>query len=65
MTEYRNVRLPEDLCSQADLWLTGRFDNIETLIDFLLREVMKDDSAKLDQAEEELVQQRLRELGYI
>ena len=65
MTEYRNVRLPEDLCAQAEAWLTGRFDNLETLIDFLLREVMKDDSAKLDQAEEELVQQRLRELGYI
>lgn len=65
MTHYRTVQLPEDVCAQAEQWLNGRFDNIEALIDFLLREIMKDDGSSLDQREEEIVQQRLRDLGYI
>jgi hypothetical protein len=65
MTEYRTVRLPEQLCCDAEKWLAGRFDNLEALISFLLQEVVRDDTAKLEQAEEKLVQQRLKELGYI
>jgi len=65
MTQYRTVRLPEDLCTEAEKWLTGRFDNLETLISFLLQEIVKDEGSKLDQLEELLVQQRLRDLGYL
>jgi hypothetical protein len=57
--------LPEDLCADAEKWLTGRFDDLEALLSFVLREIVRDDGSKLDRAEEELVQQRLRELGYI
>jgi len=65
MTQYRTVQLPEDLCAAAEKWLAGRFSNLEALLAFLLQEVVKDDGSSLDQAEEELVQRRLRELGYI
>ena len=63
--QYRSVRLPEELCQQADAWLKGRFENLDALLAFLLQEVIKDEGAKLDQQEEEMVQQRLRDLGYI
>lgn len=59
------MQLPEDLCVQAESWLKGRFDSLEGLLSFLLAEIVKDDGAKLDQHEEEIVQQRLRDLGYI
>jgi hypothetical protein len=65
MTRYRTIQLPEDLCATAENWLAGRFDNLEALLSFLLREVAKDNESTLDQTEQELVQQRLRELGYI
>jgi hypothetical protein len=65
VNQYRSVRLPEELCREAENWLKGRFDNLEALISFALQEIIKDDSTKLDQEEEELVQQRLRDLGYI
>jgi len=65
MTQYRMVRLPEDLCVEAEKWLTGRFENLETMVCFLVREMIREDANKLDQAEEQLIQQRLRELGYI
>ena len=63
--QYRTVRLPEGLCKEAESWLHGRFENLEALITFAVRETIKDEGAKLDQREEEMVQQRLRDLGYI
>ncbi len=45
--------------------MKGRFDNLEALISFALQEILKDEGNKLDQQEEEMVQQRLRDLGYI
>jgi len=63
--DYRTVRLPEELCEEAEKWLNGHFESLEALISFLLQEVVKDDGSKLDRQEEELVQQRLRDLGYI
>ncbi len=65
MSDFRSVRLPEELCQQAERWLEGRFDSLEALITFTLQEVMNDDGRKLDEQEEEMVQQRLRDLGYI
>jgi hypothetical protein len=64
-TGYRTVSLPEELCLEAEKWMTGRFDTLEALLSFLLAEIVKDDVGKLDQAEEEIVEQRLRDLGYI
>lgn len=65
MNQYRSVRLPEELCEQAEQWLKGRFESLEALITFALQEIIKDEGGKLDQEEEEMVQQRLRDLGYI
>lgn len=65
MSQYRMVQLPENLCIEAETWLKGRFENLEGLLSFLLQEIVKDDGSKLDQREEEIVQQRLRDLGYI
>ena len=50
---------------RAETWLKGRFDSLKGLLSFLLEEIIKDEGAKLDQQEEEIVQQRLRDLGYI
>ena len=63
--QYRIVRLPKELCTEAETWLNGRFESLEALIIFALKEVIKEEGAELDQQEEELVQQRLRDLGYI
>jgi hypothetical protein len=65
MTQYRTVNLPEDLCAAAEKCLTGRFDNLEALLGFLLQEIAKDEAGRLDLAEEQIIEQRLRDLGYI
>lgn len=65
MVQYRTVQLPEDLCAKAETWMSGRFTTIEAFIEYLMNEVMRDDADKLDEQEEQMVQQRLRDLGYI
>jgi hypothetical protein len=65
MTQYRTVDLPEDLCAAGEKLLAGRFENLEALLSFLLQEIVKDDAAKFDRAEEQMIEQRLKDLGYI
>ena len=65
MTEYRTVRLPEDLCATAERWMSGRFETLEAMLGFLLQEIVKDDGSQFDQAEQEMVEQRLKDLGYM
>lgn len=61
----REVRLPNDLCAAAERRFSPQFGNLEALLIFLLREVLRDDVAALDQNEQRIVEERLRDLGYI
>ena len=63
MTEMREVRLPADLCAGAEKKYAQTFGSLEELLIFVLRDLSRDDGAQLDQAEERLVEERLRELG--
>jgi hypothetical protein len=65
MTQYRAVNLPEDLCAAAEKFLPDRFDSLEALLSFLLQEIAKDDTGRFDAADEQIIEQRLRDLGYL
>jgi len=65
MTQYRTVTLPEDLCAAAEKCLTGRFDSLEALFSFLLQEIAKDNTGRRDAADEQIIEQRLKDLGYL
>lgn len=65
MAEYRTVNLPDDLCAEAEKRLAGRFGSLEALLTFLLQEIIKDDSTRFDRAEAQVIQRRLKDLGYI
>jgi hypothetical protein len=65
MTDLRTVQLPENLCSAAEKKFSGTFTNVEELLVFILRDLLRDDAAKFDEAEQRFVEQRLRELGYL
>lgn len=65
MTEMREVRLPADLCAAAEKKFAATFSSIEDLLLFILRDLSQDEAARLDQAEQSLVEQRLRDLGYL
>lgn len=65
MTETREVRLPADLCLAAEKKFGQTFGSIDDLLAFVLRELLRDDSARFDQAEERMIEDRLRDLGYL
>jgi len=65
MSQFRTVNLPQDLCVKAERQFSGRFDNVEALLTFVLQEITKVDAVLLDQAEEQMIEQRLKDLGYL
>lgn len=65
MTDFRNVSLPENLCAAAEGKFGKSFGGFEEFLIFLLRELVRDQAGTMDEAEQRLVEQRLRELGYL
>jgi hypothetical protein len=65
MTELRDVRLPADLCAAAQTKFGCQFGSLEELLTMVLRELLRDDASQADQQEQRLVEERLRELGYL
>ncbi len=65
MTAKRQIGLPEELCASAEQRFGRQFQNIESLLEFVLRELLRDDAEKLDEKEKAILEQRLRDLGYI
>jgi len=47
----------------AAFW--ARFASLEALLEFVLGELLRDDADKLDQAEQSVLEKRLRDLGYL
>ncbi|MGA2100677.1 MAG: hypothetical protein ABSG34_06205 [Candidatus Sulfotelmatobacter sp.] len=65
MTGFREVRLPQDLCEDAEKKFQHQFASLEELLTFVLRDLLRDESRQSDLAEERIIEQRLRELGYL
>jgi len=67
MTEngMREVHLPADLCAAVEKKFGKTFGSIEELLVFILRDLSDEQASQLDEAETRLVEERLRELGYL
>jgi len=66
MTEsLREVRLPSQLCEVAEQQFSTHFGSLEELLVFVLRNLLRDEATQMDQAEQRLIEERLRDLGYI
>jgi len=65
MNSTRNLCLPEELCRAAEQKFASRFGSVDELVSNLLQELLRDDACKMDEHELEIVEQRLRGLGYV
>lgn len=61
----RDVKLACSLCDAAEKKFGARFGGLEPFLNSVLRELVRDDSAQMDENEQRLVEERLRDLGYI
>lgn len=65
LTQKRSVQLSAELCDAAERRYGQRFGSVAELLEAVLRELLNEEAAAMDEAEERLVEQRLRELGYL
>ena len=65
MAQVRMVSLPHDLCAEAEKQFKSRFDSVEALLTFVLQEITRTDANQLDESEERILEQRLKDLGYL
>ena len=62
---WREIRLPEDLCRAAEQKYRSQFPGLEELLGFVLQSLVSEEAAQMDEAEARIVEERLRDLGYI
>jgi hypothetical protein len=61
----RNLALPAELCAQAEEKFRRQFASVEQLLEFVLRDLLRDDASRADEAERRMIEQRLQDLGYL
>jgi len=64
-SDVREVRLPAELCNDAERRFAARFGSLEELLVHLLQELLRDKATQMDEAERQVIEQRLKDLGYI
>jgi hypothetical protein len=65
MNESREIRIPVDLCAAVEEKFGKRFRSVDELVVFLLQELIRGDTRDLDLADQAVVEERLRDLGYM
>jgi len=65
MSESREILVPAELCEAAKQKFGSSFGSVEQLVVFVLQELVRADSTDLDKADQGVVEERLRDLGYI
>jgi Arc/MetJ-type ribon-helix-helix transcriptional regulator len=63
--DMRSVAIPEQLYRAAEERFGRRFGSVDELVSELLKELVRDDGVRLDQKEQEIIEERLKGLGYI
>jgi hypothetical protein len=61
----RDLKLDFSLCDAAEKRFGARFGGLEPFLNSVLKELVREDSAQMDQSEQSIVEQRLKDLGYI
>ena len=63
--DFREIRLPSNLCMVAEERYRSRFPTLEQFLTYVLEQLVRDDAAKMDAQEQRIIEERLKDLGYI
>jgi hypothetical protein len=61
----RGVQLPEELCRAAEQRYGAQFESLERLLEYVLQNLVHDAAAQMDESEQRIIEERLKNLGYI
>ncbi|MGH9512480.1 MAG: hypothetical protein ACRD2U_10135 [Terriglobales bacterium] len=64
-TEMRDLRLPSDLCDKTEQVYGARFGTLEQFLTHVLEQLVRDDATRMDEEEQRIIEERLKDLGYI
>jgi hypothetical protein len=64
-SDVREVHLPAELCNDAERRFAARFGTLEEFLIHVLQELLRDKAAQMDEGERRVIEQRLKDLGYI
>ena len=65
MNNLRSVSLPEELCRSVEEKFSRCFGSVDALLAAILEQLVRDDASNMDERELEIIEQRLRGLGYV
>jgi len=65
LPEIRTIQLPGELCTAAEKRYGSSFGSLEELLIFILENLTNDDTRMADQIERQMIEERLRDLGYL
>ncbi len=65
MDSIRTITLPEELCRAAEQKFADRFGTLDELLTAVLNQLLQDDALKMDEREQQIIEERLKGLGYI
>jgi len=65
MATTRNIALPEDLCLAAENKFGRRFGSLDEFLAAVLSHLLRDDALIMDAKEQQIIEERLKGLGYI
>ncbi|HZR56181.1 MAG TPA: hypothetical protein VFA74_04875 [Terriglobales bacterium] len=61
----RDLRLPQELCEAAEQRFGKRFGKFEDFLVYVLQRLVSEDAEQMDQDEQRIIEDRLKDLGYI
>jgi hypothetical protein len=65
MTGKRQVSLPEELCARLEREFGKPFASFEDLLVFVMQKLTQEQAGEMDEADRKILEQRLRDLGYM
>lgn len=65
MAASRSITLPEELCGALEKKFGRRFGSLDQFVATVLGQLLRDDALIMDAREQQIVEARLRGLGYI
>lgn len=63
--EFREVRLPAELCQDAERKYGQRFGSLEGFLTHVLQQLVAEEATRMDQADQAVIEARLKDLGYL
>lgn len=64
MSGTREVHLPAELCQAAETRFGEQFGSLDHFLAFVLEQLVGEEVLRMNRSEEQMIEQRLKDLGY-